>query len=676
MNTKIARVLALTSITTLLSAGLLVLHGTVDAVSTRHFRLDTDKELAAGEMDGTAVLSDGSIVDGVDVRRIALDDVATAWTFARGGDTVYVGTGNEGKIYRLRGESISEFADTEQLLVSALAVSDDGTLFAGTLPEGKIYRVDAQGQVTELVDLDDADHIWELAWDDDRDRLFAATGPEGKLYVVDPRTQSAEVWWDSDAAHVMSLALDDDGTLYAGTSDEALVVRLSGPGRMEVVHDFPGNEITAVAARDGQLAVAANEFPDPPTVTATKSKRTAFPPRPSPGKGRLFRVGADGRTERLYAQDEGHFTSVQLEDDGTIWAGDGKEGRVHRVGPDGAHAVWIDVEERQVLHIDMIGNDRLFVTGDAGAIYRVVPGQSQSGTWTSKALDAKFQARFGQLSWRGDGAVQFQTRSGNVEEPDDSWSAWSAPMGSPGPIRSAAARFLQIRARFPAAGDARVYSVTAYYLPQNQRPRVSNVRIKAEPSSKNKNKNRGDGPPDPSTEYELTWDVANPDEDRIRYRLRFREEGQQIWRSILEESEELTDDEYEWDTSGIPDGWYVVQVVATDEMSNPEGRTLRDTAESEPLLIDNHPPRIDGLQARGTTVVGRAIDGLGPIAKLEYAIDGGDWQMFFPVDDLFDTEAERFELDLGTLEPGSHIVAVRATDAGGNSVTEETTVGR
>jgi len=429
----------------------------------------------------------------------------------------------------------------------------------------------------------------------------------------------------------------------------ALVIRLEVPLWSAVAHQAPGvsrYRLTGEGASGGRMMTVE------------------------------FRVGADGRTERLYAQDEGHFTSVQLEDDGTIWAGDGKEGRVHRIGPDGAHAVWIDVEERQVLHIDMLGNDRLFVTGDAGAIYRVVPGRAQSGPWTSKVLDAKFPSRFGQLTWRGDGAVQFQTRSGNVEEPDDSWSAWSAPVGSPGPIRSAAARFLQIRARFPAAGDARVYSVTAYYLPQNQRPRVSNVRIKEDESSKNKNKNRGDGPPDPSTEYELTWDVANPDDDRIRYRLRFREEGQQVWRSILEETEELTDDEYEWDTSGIPDGWYVVQVVATDEMSNPGGRTLRDTAESEPLLIDNHPPRIEGFQARGTTIVGRAIDGLGPIAKLEYAIDGGDWEMFFPVDDLFDTATERFELDLGTLDAGPHIVAVRATDAGGNTVTAETTVGR
>jgi sugar lactone lactonase YvrE len=677
MSMRPKRILAVTGVAAAVSFGLLLLYDPVDAVSTRSFDIDDAAAFAAGEMEGTAAHSDGSVTTSAEVRRIALDDVATAWTFARARDgVVYIGTGNEGKLYQLRGDAITELADTEQLLVSALAVGDRGALYAGTLPEGKVYRVDPGGQVTELVDLDDADHVWELVWDAQRRRLFAATGPNGKVFAIDPARGTAEIYWDSEAAHVMSLALDGDGSLYAGTSDEALVVRLRGPGRAEVVHDFPGNEVTAIAVRDGRLAVAANEFPDPPAVAgSTKTKSSAFPPRPQKGKGRLFRVQSDGRTERVYAQDDGHFTSVQMADDGTIWAGAGKDGRVHRVAPDGAHAVWIDVDERQVLDIDLLGTAPMFVTGDAGAVYRIVPGRPRDGTWTSKVLDARFVSRFGQLTWRGNGAITFQTRSGNVEEPDDTWSAWSTAIGTPGPIRSDAARFLQLRARFPQGADARLFAVTAYYLPQNQRSRVSNVRLKVDPEkakNKNKNKNRSpEDPPPPTTEYELTWDVSNPDSDRLRYRLQYRQEGQTVWRDILRESEELTADEYKWETNGLPDGWYVVQVIATDELSNPGGQVTRDTSASEPLLIDNHPPRIEQLRAQGTRITGRAIDGLGPIAKLEHAIDGREWRMFYPADDLFDTAEERFDVDVGPLERGPHVVAVRATDAGGNTVSEE-----
>ena len=688
------RALLMTCVAALGSAALLLaFRSPADAVSTRRFLLDDAASLAAGELDGTAVHSDGSVTAGAELRRIAMDDVPVAWTFARSSDgTVFIGTGNDGKIYRLRGDAMSEFAETGQLLVSALAWAD-GTLYAGTLPEGRIYRIDGAGQATEITRPDGVEHVWDLVWDARRSRLFAATGPEGKVYAIDSSGR-ADVYWDSDAAHVMTLALDGDGTLYAGTNDDAIVVRLRGPGRAEVVYDFPGNEVTSIAVRDGALAVAANDFPAPPSAPSTSTKTTKITKagittstssssrtaaRPRTGKGRLWRVAADGRAERVYANDGGHFTSVQLDSEGTIWAGSGKDGRVYRVAADRTSATWIDVDERQVTAIDLTGNEPLLLTSDAAAVYRVVSGRPRNAVWTSKVQDASFSARFGQISWRGAGALRFQTRSGNREEPDDTWSEWSASTTTPGPIRSPGARFLQIRATFPADADAVLRAVAAFYLPQNQRATVSEVRLhKGSSSSKGKSKSsksaQRDRPPTASSRYKLGWMVENADGDELRYRLRFRAEAQTVWRDMLRESERLTEKEYTWETSGIPDGWYVVRVEASDELSNPEGVTLRSTADSEPLLIDNHAPALAQLGTAGTTVTGRARDSLGPIARLEVAVDGGEWRDFYPDDDLLDTADERFAVDVAPLEPGDHIVAVRTTDAGGNTVTAEVTL--
>src|SRR6185369_16796312 len=114
-----------------------------------------------------------------------------------------------------------------------------------------------------------------LAWDAPRHRLFAGTGPEGRVLAITnttAATATADVYWDSLASHVMSLALAPDGVLYAGTSDEALVVRIASPGHAETVFDFPGNEITSIALDHGVLAVAANEFLDPPAVTPPPTK--------------------------------------------------------------------------------------------------------------------------------------------------------------------------------------------------------------------------------------------------------------------------------------------------------------------------------------------------------------------------------------------------------------------
>lgn len=654
------------------------------ATSTERFVLDDAASLAAGELERVAVHSDGRVTVGAELRRIPLpDEVPLVYSSARGSDgTIYLGTGNEGKIYRLRGDALEVFAETGQLLVSALTIGAGGDLYAGTLPEGRIFRIGADGQPAELARPDGVEHVWALAWDGRRNVLYAGTGPEGRVYAID-RRGGASIYWDSNASHIMSLALAPDGALYAGTSDDAVVARITAPGRAEIVHDFPGNEITALAFRDGTLAVGANEFPAPPNVTSAHSKTRSSAsagraPRPRPGKGRIFILDASGRAERVFAQDRGHITSVNLLDDGVIMAGTGADGRIVRINADRTSATWIDVDERQVLDLRFDVADPYFVTGDGAALYRVIDAQPRNAVWESKVLDGRFTSRWGQLAWRADGQLLLQTRSGNTERPDESWSEWSNDLTGPGPVRSPHARFLQVRARFSRDPNATLRAVTVYFLPQNQRPLITDVRLEGpnKAATKRMRAERQGHVEDASSRYKLAWTVENADDDRLRYRLRFRQEGQQVWRDILRSDEVLTDDEYQWDTTSLPDGWYVIQVEVSDEPDNPGTLVLRHTRESEPLRIDNHAPEIAQLRFAANRLEGRARDGLGPIARLEYAVDGGDWLPIFPVDDLFDTAEERFAIDLSAVDAGSHIVAVRATDASGNVGSSETEINR
>jgi hypothetical protein len=661
-----------------LSLPLSLFAGHAKAVTTEAFVLDDAADFTGGELDGAAIESSGRLVPGLAIERVDLAGEATAYSVARAPDgTVFIGTGNEGKVYALRGNRTELYAETGQLLVASLAIGPNGVLYAGTLPEGRIYAIDGPASVRELARPEGAEHVWALVWDDAKRTLFAGTGPTGRVYAIDP-SGAASVYYDGGSGHVMALARDTDGTLYAGTDDAALVLRLEAPGRASVVYDFPGNEITALAARSGTIAVAANEFPPPPRPTTNTQNRSAA--RPKPGKGSLYRVGQDGRTELLLSEDEGHFTAVQNAPDGAILVAMGEDGRILRVEEDHTHTVIADVEERQVLAMDLPGAGRggVFVTGDGAAAYWVGdwarPGGARSGgqsqpdgaTWTSKALDARAPARFGQVTFRGDGDITLETRTGNTETPDDTWSAWSAPMRAAGPIRSPAARFLQVRIHLGEGASVR--ALTAFYLPQNQRAVVTAVRLK------NGGPHAGGRPASPSASYELEWTVSNPDGDPLRYRLRFRNEAGGDFRELTGGREPLTETNYRWDTSSIPDGYYVVEVEATDAPANPRELALESRERSEPILVDNGPPRIEGFMVRNRQIVGRAIDGLGPIARLELAVDGGRFRDVLPDDHLLDTRDERLELALPPdLAPGEHLFALRATDAAGNSVTVETT---
>ncbi len=643
------------------------------AVTTESFTLDQAKDFEAGELDGTAAHSDGYLRLGAAIERIALDDVPIAYSLARKGKTVFIGTGTEGNIYAYDGKRTQLFAKTGELLVSALAVATDGTLYAGTLPNGRIYRVNLKtGKVEKFAELPDIKHIWALHYDSHRRRLIAATGPSGQLLALDPIGR-ATVLHKAEASHIMSLAADGKGTIYAGTSDEAIVLRVHPNDRVDVVYDFPGSEVTALDFREGMLAVATSEFPKTPGAPISKQTngKADEGAKPQAGKGKLWKVGADGRVEQLIARDDTHLTAVQWSSDGAVYAATGAEGRILKVQLDGSYAIWTDVEERQVLALDLNEKNPVFVTGDAAALYEVLDKPPHKPLWTSAPLDTSVLSSWGRLQWRGEGALTFETRSGNTEKPNDTWSPWSKGLTKPGKVSSPPGRFVQVRALFPKKKDAELRAIELYYLPANQPMRVSQITGKPATASNGEDPSH---PPSPSTKIELSWSVSNPDEDPPRYRLYFREESQSTWRPIFTEDVVLTEAEYVWDSSSIPDGYYLVRVQASDEESNPVDRSSSAQAVSKPIRVDNHPPTIESLRARQARVVGKASDALGPIARIQYAVDGGRWRDVFPKDGLLDDRIESFEFDVGDISVGSYIVSVRVFDSAGNQASREITV--
>jgi len=649
---------------------------TVAALGTQSFVLDSAETFFDGELDGAAVHSDGSVRAGAATERTALENVPLAYSMAQRGGATFIGTGTDGAVYRVDGKNTKVFANTGELLVSSLAFGNDGALYAGTLPNGRIYRIDPRsGKIKRFSIPEGAKHIWALHYDQKRSRLIAGTGPEGKLFAIDPIGR-AKVLFDTEASHVMALSGDDKGTIYAGTSDQAVVLRITPNDQAEVVHDFPGNEVTAIDFYDGQLAVASNTFKTAPGSQFKPSTRKGPTPagpvtRPRPGSGQVWRVDAEGRAEMLVGRKDTHFTAIQWGTDGAIYAGGGHEGRILRVESDASYSIWVDVEERQVLALNLRAKNPSFVTGDGAAIYRVKPSKRRDAIWTSKALDARFASKWGRLTWRGRGRFVLQTRSGNTKEPGDTWSGWSKGLKQPGVVSSSAGRFIQVRAKLPNDDSAVLRAVELFYLPQNQRARVSNVQGSRPPPK------RGEKPRQPlpaTTLLNLVWKANNPDGDSLRYRIAYREESQSIWRDMLAEDTVLMEAKYTWDTSSIPDGYYVVRVEASDEESNPEQRTLRSSATSEPMVVDNHPPRLDALKVRKGRVLGRVVDALGPIARIQMSVDAGPWRDVFPTDSILDSADERFDVPLGAISSDNHIIAVRAFDASGNQANREITV--
>ena len=92
--------------------------------------------------------------------------------------------------------------------------------------------------------------------------------------------------------------------------------------------------------------------------------------------------------------------------------------------------------------------------------------------------------------------------------------------------------------------------------------------------------------------------------------------------------------------------------------------------ESGVVLVDNTPPTVENLRIQGRRVQGIALDGVGPIQRIEIAVSGTDeWRPFFPTDGIFDEQREEFDADvtaLVTTVPA--LLSVRVYDKANNFV--------
>ncbi len=662
----------------LLGAGLLAA-AHASAVGTRRFSLEKSSDFKGGDLKGVAVDAAGHVRAGFNLGSVPVTQGTAIWAALPLRDgSVLLGTGNDGKLLKLQGGAVSVLAETKALVVTSLVEAWGGTVVLGTLPDGKVMKWD-HGKLSDLVTLKGTEHIWSVAFDEKKKALFAATGPEGKLYRIS-ETGDAQVYFDAPEQHLMSVAVAPDGTVYAGASDKAKLYKITAPGKATVLYDFDRTEVRAIAVnKKGEVFAIANEIKTGSAIPNRANRGDGTPAAPSSaapktkGKGTLYKFSADGAPDQLLDDSDEHYTSLALGDDGRPYVGTGVEGRVYTVDASHNSALVADVDERQVSALVLAGKEQFVVASDPAVVHPVKGVGGADAVWTSKVLDAGLRARFGKIAWEATGPVQISTRTGNTKDPDDTWSAWSAGFTTPSMIDSPAARFLQVRARFASDPNAVLSEIGISFLTDNLRAVITSVDAKDADTSESDDSIHSSGGPvtrKPESTIALSWKVDNPDKDDLRYRLQYRQVGSNAWFDLSKPQEKLTKESFSWETSDLPEGRYRLRVVATDELSNPPDRVTRDEMESSVVLVDNTPPVVEGLKVAGKHVQGVAIDGVGPIARIEVSLAGSDdWTPFYPTDGIFDEQREEFDIDVGKIAPTvPALLSLRVYDKANNSV--------
>ena len=216
------------------AATVLALSTPAFAVTPQFWRTRTADEFLTGEVDGFAITSRGELRPAPAMTKVATfsDPFVLSQSEGAGSDR-YFGTGNDGKVYRLRGADLKVIFTASEPEIYALAFRD-GALYVASSPNGKIYRVDPDsGKSTVFFDPKQA-YIWSMAFSGSD--LLAATGVDGKLFRI-PESGQGTVLFDSTETHMRSLAVRSDRTILAGTSAKGRIYEINTQGQARALFD-------------------------------------------------------------------------------------------------------------------------------------------------------------------------------------------------------------------------------------------------------------------------------------------------------------------------------------------------------------------------------------------------------------------------------------------------------
>jgi outer membrane protein assembly factor BamB len=708
------------------------------AAQPQFWDIDEAAQFLDGDIQGLSIDAFGRVRLAAAAPVLDNPSAPYVWTLARDAKgTVYAGTGNDGKVFRITGGKATLFFDAPELEVHAIAVGKDGKVYVGTSPDGEVYAVDAEGHSTDFFDPEEQ-YIWAMTFDE-KGNLLVATGGGGRVYRV-ASDGKAETILDGPESHITALAVDS-GNIYAGSSPSGVLYRIDPVAKKAfVLQDTLYREIKAIAVgRDGSVYAAAVEGSDKedatrtttplatpaavastvPEVTVTESFVGLAVPQPTPAgsartvespktgqtKGALIKLLPSGETDVLWSSvDEMPYALLRTADG--VLVGTGNTGKLYRISEDRTWTMLTALPVQQLTAIVEGTNGAIVIaSSNPGTLYTLGATAADEGTFISKVRDTETVSSWGRVQWECDTPagtdVRLETRSGNTAAPDKTWSDWSAPYTHPDgdPIASEHARFLQVRASLRGKNGATptLHSIRVPYLQRNLRPQVTSITVHPPgevfqkplsisgdtdilglDAASTPGGDRASATPTPvmaATTYSrklyqkglqtFSWKGEDPNGDTLTYDVDYRPVHDTRFRPLRKD---LTDSVLAWDTSSVPNGRYVVRIVARDISGNPESLALTGEKESAPFDVDNTPPVVTATAAKGV-VKATARDDASLIRRAEYSLDGSHWEEMYPKDGINDSVEELYEFTPRGLTAGPHVVVIRATDLLGNVAT-------
>ena len=571
-------------------------------------------------------------------------------------------------------ETICKLKD-DSFIFSLIADSNDN-IYIASGPNGKIYKIKSgSSEPVNLYELNER-NITSLKLVGDI--LYAGSDKRGIVYKLKSDGSETNVLYDSDQTDIISILPDSKGNLYVvatGTDNSSNGMGNMPPMNMQAMQPEQQDNDASDDEEGNRFSTSQGGLRM--TIAATKPQEKDQRPEMYNGQQQnaaesvVYKISPNGIKSKVM-QSRGLFLDANLSDN-EIFVATGNNGKLLSVNTESLFQSSIYEDSKSSQLTSLLKSDKGLLLGlsNPARLVLLSQGYAETGNWVSEIIDAGQPALWGKLQLDAqipEGcSIKLSSRSGNISDSENGdMSQWSKPIEveEATALDCPTARFAQIKIILDSNSGKDKSPVIRGVALANVIPNIAPV-IKGIKTARS---------PQEGAKGIINIGVSASDEndDPLLCSYYIRNIESSLWIEIDKDNEQ---NKYQWNTLSVPDGIYEIKAVVSDKNGNNPQSSLEASWVSNPVAVDNTAPEMISsnvtVENSSATILLTLKDQYSLIDTLRYTVDSKDkWTTTIPDDMLYDTKQESFTIVADELEPGPHIIAVEISDSLGNKTYE------
>ncbi|MEO0097788.1 MAG: hypothetical protein ABIK78_06815 [candidate division WOR-3 bacterium] len=415
--------------------------------------------------------------------------------------------------------------------------------------------------------------------------------------------------------NISALTLNKE-TLYIGTSPKAYLYQLSinNPKDLKLLLDCEEEEIKDIVLKDNILYFITNSNKKLPSLYSFDKVKKELKEIFSFSCSTLFSLAI--KNETLFVS--------------------GSDNILYKIIPEKNYYLIYGFDCEAITKILPYGKEIYLTTGYPPKTYKLTQELAKEGNYLSPIIDLKFISQFGKMEIESYlplfSSYEVYTRSGGNGIIDETWSDFEKLKDNK--IGSPKNRYFQYLIKLKREKEPPIIKKIRYFYKNlNQPPKIKTINIEVDSEN-------------PKIKV-IKYEVFDPNNDSLIHNLYYQIANDKNWFLL---TKDIKENEYKFDSKILPDGYYKIKLITSDEITQIKSEALKDSIISNEFLIDNTPPKLISFNKKKKgdkyQFEIKIIDSLSIVKGFYYSLDNEKEEKILPLDGIFDDKEEEFLLEI------------------------------